>query len=89
MEKGHDKKISFVPITDIIIKMNGQDDCTVTRVAEFVKDEVTLVNTKCNQIVDSDATRGLDFWKSSAKVLAVQSQMFDKVFGENRHIVRQ
>ena len=29
-----------MPITDIIIKMNGQDDCTVTRVAELVKDEV-------------------------------------------------
>ena len=60
--------------------MNGQDDCTVTRVAELVKDEVgfdvTLVNTKCNQIMDSDATRGLDFWKSSRKVLAVHSHMF-------------
>ena len=88
LEKGRDKKVSFVPITDIIIKMNGQDDCTVIRVAELVKDEVgfdvTLVNTKCNQIVESDATRGLDFWKSSRKVLAVHSQMFDKVYGKKK-----
>ena len=60
----------------------------VTRVAELVKDEVgfdvTLVNTKCNQIVDSDATRGLDFWKSSRKVLAVHSHMFDKIFGKKK-----
>ena len=40
LEKGRDKKVSFVPITDIIIELNGQDDCTVTRVAELVKDEV-------------------------------------------------
>ena len=89
LEKGRDKKVSFVPITDIIIKLNGQDDCTVTRVAELVKDEagfdVTLVNMKCNQIVDSDATQGFDFWKSSRKVLAVQTQMFDKTFGKTRH----
>ena len=53
LEKGRDKQVSFVPITDIIIKWNGQDDCTVTRVAELVKDEVefdlTLVSMKCNQ----------------------------------------
>ena len=88
LEKGRDKKVSFVPITDIIIKLNGQDDCTVTRVAELVKDEVgfdvTLVNTKCNQIVDSDATQRLDFWKSSRKVLAVHTQMFDKAFGKKK-----
>lgn len=50
LEKGRDKKVSFVPITDLIVKLNGQDDCTVTRVADLVKDEVgfdvTLVNTK-------------------------------------------
>ena len=88
LEKGRDKKVSISPITDIIIKLNGQDDCTVTCVAELVKDEVgfdvTLVNTKCNQIGDSDATRGLDFWKSSRKVLAVHSQMFDKAFGKKK-----
>ena len=42
------------------------------------------MNTKCNQIGDSDATRGLDFWKSSRKVLAVHSQMFDKAFGKKK-----
>ena len=77
-----------MPITDIIIKLNGQDDCTVTRVAELTKDEVgfdvTLVSTKCNQIVDSDATQGLDFWKPSRKVLAVHTRMFDKVFGKKK-----
>ena len=68
--------------------MNGQDDCTVTRVAELANDEVgfdvTIVNTKCNHIMDSDATRGLDFWKSLRKVLAVHSHMFDNIFGKKK-----
>ena len=50
----------------------------VARVAKLVEDEVgfdvTLINTKCNQIVHSDATCGLDFWKSLRKVLADQSR---------------
>ena len=62
LEKGRDKKVSFVPIKDLIVKLNGQDDCTVTRVAELVKDEVGFdVNTKCNRIVESSATKDLTF----------------------------
>ena len=73
-----------------INKLNGQNDCTVTRVAELVKDEVgfdvNLVkfNTKCIQMVDSDATQGIDFWKSSRNVLAVNTQMLDKAFGKKK-----
>ena len=73
-----------------IIKLNGQNDCTVTHGAELVEDEVgfdvNLVkfNTKCIQIVDSDATQGIDFWKSSRKVLAVNIQMLDKAFGKKK-----
>ena len=79
-----------MPITDFIFKLNGQDDCTctVTYVAEFVEDEVgfdvTLVSMKCTQIVDSDATQGIDFWKSSRKVLAAYTLMLDKAFGKKK-----
>ena len=92
-KKYRDKKVSFVPITDIIIKLNGQNDCTVTRGAELVEDEVgfdvNLVqfNTKCIQIVDSDATQGIDFWKSSRKVLAAYTPMLTRLMGRRSRIV--
>ena len=70
-------------ITDIIVKLNGEAECSIPSVAARVKDEVgfdvILMNTKCNQITDSEATSGLDFWKSSS---AVHAEMFDKFFGK-------
>ena len=34
--------------------------------------------------MESSATQELDFWKSSRKVLAVHTQMFDKAFGKKK-----
>ena len=71
-------------------KMTAQ---LATRGAELVEDEVgfdvNLVkfNTKCIQIVDSDATQSIDFWKSSRNVLAVNTQMLTRLLGRRSHIV--
>ena len=69
-------------------KMTAQ---LATRGAELVEDEVgfdvNLVkfNTKCIQIVDSDATQGIDF--SSRKVLAVNTPMLTRLLGRRSRIV--
>ena len=42
------------------------------------------MNTKCHQITGSEATKGVDFWKSSRKILAVHTDMFGKFFGKQK-----
>ena len=83
--------MKVTPITDIIIKLNGQDDCTITRVAELImrSDLMILLSIwSVTRLWIQIPTPDLDFWKSSRRVLAVHSQMFDKVFlGEKRHMV--
>ena len=37
--------------------------------------------------MDSDATQGIDFWKSSRNVLAVNTLMLTKLLGRRSHIV--
>lgn len=75
-------------ITDVIVKLNGEVECNVscasTRVIDEVGFDVVLMNTKCNQLTDCDATKGMDFWKSSRKIFAMHSEMYERVCGKER-----
>ena len=88
LEKSSNGKVVQHTVTDVIIKLSSEDECSVPFVTERIKEEVgfdiVLINTKCSKILDNDATRGIDFWKSSRKVLAVSSERCEKMFGKRK-----
>ena len=88
LEKSSDGKVVQHTVTDVIVKLACDVECCVPFVIERIKEEVgfdvVLINTKCSKILDNDATRGIDFWKSSRKVLAVSSERYEKLFGKKK-----
>ena len=73
-------------VTQVIVSLDSSvGECSVKAVAEMVKRQVgfhaILLDSKLYPLIDSEATSGADFWKSTRKIIAASRSMYEKLGG--------
>ena len=81
-------RLSHTIITSIVVKLDhGMGECNVDTVAELVKAqvgfEVILLDCKLFPLIANNSTSGLDFWKSTRKIIATSRAAYDKLVGKS------
>ena len=71
-------------ITTVVVSLDSTlGECTVTAAAQKVPHqvglEVVLLESKLYPLVSNEATSGLDFWKSTCKIIAVPRSSYEKL----------
>ena len=66
---------------------HSMGECNVASVAEMVKREVgfsvILLDSKLYPLIDSEATSGLDYWKSTRKIIAAPRSIYERLVGKS------
>ncbi len=86
-------KLSYTIATQVIVNINtGIGENTVSAVSALVKSQVgfepILLDSKLFPLIDSDATSGIEFWKSTRRIMAASKSLYDKIGGVNPDIVQ-
>lgn len=73
-------------VTQVIVSLDSSmGDCSVVKEAEMVKRQVgfdvVLLDSKLYPLISSDATSGIDFWKSTRKIIAASRSVYEKLGG--------
>ena len=81
-------RLSHTIITSIVVKLDhGMGECNVETVAEMVKAQVgfdvILLDCKLYPLIANDSTSGLDYWKSTRKVIATSRAVYEKLVGKS------
>ena len=84
-KKGKSKKgkLEYTTVTQVVVSMTPAE-CTVsnaTQVSEQVGFEVILLDSKCFPLMKNESTSGIDFWKSTRKILAASASLWEKLSG--------
>lgn len=79
-------KITYTVVTQLIISLDSaMGECNVSTAAEMVRCEigfeVILLDSKLFPILNNDATSGVDFWKSTRKVIAASRSTYESLVG--------
>lgn len=75
----------YTIVTQVIVSINSSlGECNVTSVSEMVKAqlgglEVILLDSKLYPIMDNEATSGVEFWKSTRKIIAASRSLYEKL----------
>ncbi len=85
--------MSYTIATQVIVNINtGIGENTVSAVSALVKSQVgfepILLDSKLFPLIDSDATSGIEFWKSTRRIMAASKSLYDKIGGVNPDIVQ-
>lgn len=81
-------RFSYTVITSIVVKLDHvMGECNVDTVAELVRAqvgfEVILLDCKLYPLIAHDSTSGLDFWKSTRKIIATSRSTYEKLVGKS------
>lgn len=78
--------VDYKVVTQVFVKLD-ETKCTIKAVAEMVKEQlsfdVVLLDSKCFPLLDNDSTKGVEFWKSTRKVLAANRLTYTKLTGRS------
>ncbi len=79
-------RFTHTVVTQVIVTLDpSHGECNVSYVAEAVKKQlgfnVILLDSKLLPVVDSESTSGMNFWKSTRKIIAVSRTAYEKVGG--------
>ena len=72
----------FLCLTPELCNINSVSDL-VTRQVGF---PVILLDSKCYPLSDNSGTTGIDFWKSSRKILTASKSLYEEITGHNTTI---
>ena len=76
--------LSYTIVTQVIVSINSSE-CNVTSVSDMVKTqlglEVILLDSKLYPSFDNEATSGVEFWKSTRKIIAASRSLYEKLGG--------
>lgn len=87
-KKGKAKKgkVDYTTVTQVVVSMTPAE-CNVNDVATKVSEQVgfptILLDSKCFALMKNDATSGIEFWKSTRKILAASASLWQQVSGHN------
>ena len=78
--------LMYTVVTHVIVNLNSSaGECTVGIVAEKVKAQVgfdtILLDSKLYPVIDNDATSGIEFWKSTRKIMAASRSLYERLGG--------
>ena len=78
--------LDYKVITQVVVSLE-MGHCSAAMIAELVRQqvgfEVILLDSKCFPLLESDATKSHDFWKSNRKVLAASRSLYVKLTGSD------
>ncbi len=79
-------KLVYNIVTQVIVSINSSlGECSVNGVANLVKVQTgfdpILLDSKLFPIMDSEATTGTEFWKSTRKIMAASKSLYEKLGG--------
>ena len=78
--------VDYKVVTQVYVKLD-ENTCTLKAVAEMVKEqlsfEVVLLDSKCFPLLDNESTQGMEFWKSTRKVLSASWSSYMKLTGKS------
>ncbi len=84
-------KIDFQVVTNIVLTLQPPQ-CSLTTVGQLVAQQVgfdvILLDSKAYPLLPSDATSGVQFWKSSRRVLAASKALYEKCTGIDANVMR-
>lgn len=78
--------LMYTVVTHVIVNLNSSaGECTVGTVAEKVKAQVgfdtILLDSKLYPVLENDATSGIEFWKSTRKIMAASRSLYERLGG--------
>ena len=77
-------RLDYTTVTQVVVSLSVAQ-CTVMAVAGLVTQQVgfdvILMDSKCYPLLNSEGTAGLDFWKSTRKILAASRSLYEKLTG--------
>ena len=78
--------VSYTVITQVVATLEC-NECTSSIVSDLVKQQVgydvVLLDSKCYLILDDDTSQGVEFWKSSHKILAASKSVYTSMKGSS------
>ncbi len=79
-------RLTYTVVTQVIISLdNSQGECNVVSASEMVQKQVgfsvVLLDSKLYPLANNDSTSGLDFWKSTRKIIAASHATYEKLSG--------
>ena len=87
-KKGKEKKgkIEYTAVTQVVVSLSLAD-CNVATVTDRVTQQVgfqaVVLDSKCYPLMSNEATTGVEFWKSTRKILAASKSVFRKLTDRN------
>lgn len=86
-KKGKAKKgrIEYTTVTQVVVSMTPAE-CNVSHVTDKVSELIgfpaILLDSKCFPLMKNESTSGLEFWKSTRKILAASAALWQQVSGQ-------
>ena len=78
------QRIEYTTVTQVVVTLSPSQ-CTVQAVGDLVAQqvgfEVVLLDSKCYQPLNTEGTSGMDFWKSTTKIIAASQSLYENVTG--------
>ena len=78
-------------MTQVVVTLDV-GNCSPDIVAELIQQQVgfqvVLLDSKCFPILESDTTRGTDYWKSNRKILAASKSLYTRLTGSSANVKR-
>ena len=85
-KKGKHKKgkLEYTAVTQVVVSISPSD-CNVSSITPLVSEQVgfqaILLDSKCYPLLSNESTSGVDFWRSTRKILAASRAVYEKVTG--------
>ena len=81
-------RLTHTVITSVVVSLDqSMGECNVASAAEIVKRqvgfEVILLDSKLYPLIESEATSGFDYWKSTRKIIATSRTVYEKLIGKS------
>lgn len=81
-------RLTDTVITSAIVKLDHTlGECNIETVADMVKNqvgfEVISLDSKLYPLIANDSTSGLDYWKSTRKIIDTSRAVFEKIVGKS------
>ena len=84
-KKGRNIKLNYSVVTQVVITL-PLCQCNVSVATEKVTKQVgydILLDSKCLPVLTSEGTSGLEFWKSTRKILAASWSVYEQLTGKS------
>ena len=95
-KKGKEKKgkLEYTAVTQVVVSLSPTES-NVPAISQMVTQQLgfqaVLLDCQCYPLMSNESTSGIDFWKSTRKILAASKSLYEKVTGidPENHVICQ